>query len=869
MVEARQEIPMDPFSSKDIFQLKYLAIHDEEPWHGFSVNTNSSGDHLHLADIEGVDVPDLDPKILKLSLDDVSLDVLDISETTPSDSQTAGSMISQERLDENREGDIWNAKYLSDKCPKNKLLRWDHFNKSSEDSTAPNYLSEAEPSLYDAVRSHSWRVINQLDCKYVRLEHFLPAALNVLVGRSSSVFEWNEKNSVFETALDRFALPGHSDIQTTVLCEALSSCGSSFRHIQTFCKASATMDATTFAIRSCLLHVLNGIEHDWQHKAVAQLSLVRLQRICIKHAEMYEILHPIIAFVRSAKDESHTIAKVIQYIDQTWLSNDSLRALLTDMAVRILQPGIDETCKQIGLDTPRLNAAADTVWIFARLLPHCYSTFQEVVKCLTVGNEHGARMKLRQHNTTTLELVHQWSDLPDIQRKSDGLEAESRKAHESQEFVEVAREEASSDMEAVNPFRLDFQFNPDAFDAIHEQSTSDAHLSNLLSNALGDKTQTNVPDISPMQMLELSLRPFLEAQRRVCSYTLLRSVFLEHDLVAHLNLLREFSLLGNGHFAARLSKALFDANENSAEGRRKTGLTAGLRLENRDVWPPASSELRLVLMDLLSEGLGTGKTAILIDSISFAIRDLPEEDIELCRDVHSIHALDFLRLAYAAPNPILELIITSPIVEKYDRIFKFLLILLRMHALAKSLVRTNVGRREGGFAENPNRRFCLDLYYFVSGFLDYALNVAIDGPWRTVFHYFRTVHESLVDDDYNRCMSLVGSLEQLRTAHEDALDSILTALLLKGKQSKLFATTCEVFTVGLRFAKDHSGRSGQDCTKQYKALQWALDNWFLQTNRSMQECDSTSLQLLNHLLIKVDFSGYYQRKMKVRSGLKS
>ena len=118
--------------------------------------------------------------------------------------------------------------------------------------------------------------------------------------------------------------------------------------------------------------------------------------------------------------------------------------------------------------------------------------------------------------------------------------------------------------------------------------------------------------------------------------------------------------------------------------------------------PPASSELRLALMGILAEsftqtsfqgiGIPREQDASLSDAISFAIRDLSDIEIEKCRDANSIYALDFLRLQYKPPSALLSAILTPSSARKYDRIFKHLLRLLRMRAVAQGLIRSVNGR---------------------------------------------------------------------------------------------------------------------------------------------------------------------------------
>ena len=125
------------------------------------------------------------------------------------------------------------------------------------------------------------------------------------------------------------------------------------------------------------------------------------------------------------------------------------------------------------------------------------------------------------------------------------------------------------------------------------------------------------------------------------------------------------------------------SDQSSSEGRRKSQGKTGLRLQNRDAWPPTTSELRLVLTGILSESFASDSYAArqrtaspeaqdrgFSEAMSFAIRDLSDLELEKCRDADSIYALDFLRLQYKPPSALLDTILTLASQKKYDLIFK-------------------------------------------------------------------------------------------------------------------------------------------------------------------------------------------------------
>lgn len=122
---------------------------------------------------------------------------------------------------------------------------------------------------------------------------------------------------------------------------------------------------------------------------------------------------------------------------------------------------------------------------------------------------------------------------------------------------------------------------------------------------------------------------------------------------------------------------------------------------------------------------------------------------------------------------------------------------------------------------------------------------------------FETVHNSLLAEDYDRCMSVAGSISQLCKMHEDALNEILAALFLKKTHAKLFAATCEIFRIGLDFARDDDVNGlKQNSTVHYKELRQALDNWVSLARKTTSDGRNREFRIVDHLLVKFDQSRY-------------
>ncbi|KAF8718598.1 hypothetical protein AX14_011748 [Amanita brunnescens Koide BX004] len=178
------------------------------------------------------------------------------------------------------------------------------------------------------------------------------------------------------------------------------------------------------------------------------------------------------------------------------------------------------------------------------------------------------------------------------------------------------------------------------------------------------------------------------------------------NLRAHLELLRSFLLVTLPAFESRLSLALFsDAEEYELDSRRNgTSLYSFRRRRNNkkyvpgaqpwavglatdlfdgDKWPPVGTDLGYLLRTVIVDSIGVGENEDDRDKVreeaeyrlGFAIRDLPAGSVKWM-DPLSIEALDFLYMDYKPPRA-LEVLITPDILSKYQRMFAFILRLMR------------------------------------------------------------------------------------------------------------------------------------------------------------------------------------------------
>lgn len=338
-------------------------------------------------------------------------------------------------------------------------------------------------------------------------------------------------------------------------------------------------------------------------------------------------------------------------------------------------------------------------------------------------------------------------------------------------------------------------------------------LPNCIYNDLLDE-EIFAPPLSLLSVL--SFKPIITSQALLINRACLRLLFKEHSIQSHFFLLHRYCLFGDGVFASRLSHALFDPELDSAERRkgRSRAVVSGLKLGSRDIWPPASSELRLALMGILTEsyyesGRGAEGSSMfreeLPGGLSFAIRDMPEDELQRCMDPNSIEALDFLRLQYRPPPP-LDAVITQASLAKYDIVFKLLLRVIRMLFVANQLFRDTKARLAVRQAvDHISQSFRIESHHFVSAICRYFFN-GVQANWDTLQRRLEEVEKAFDRDG----TSDGDSLHRLRDFHESLLDRLMFTLILRKRQTQVMKLLEEIFSLILVFARHTRTEASQD-----------------------------------------------------------
>lgn len=310
-------------------------------------------------------------------------------------------------------------------------------------------------------------------------------------------------------------------------------------------------------------------------------------------------------------------------------------------------------------------------------------------------------------------------------------------------------------------------------------------------------------------------------------------LFFNHfHIKDHFSILYNFFLLGDEVFRSGLTKALLSTDDNN-DGR---SVVAGISLKEH-CWPPKASDLTMALRVTVLESMSLlpGETRSRLcaawdgdmdidDLITFGVRDSNKQDNssgnvlgKLLRFILSpyqviylhtricattdIGALDFLYLVYRAPHP-LDLVITRPVLEKLNRLFSFLLQIIRINAAAKSIYGSSRCPRDLSTA-----RFRVG--QFVAALSNYVFGTAIEATWNT----FVKRMNDYSNDSFFKSMDLVTFSEYL----EHIFDRMLFQCFLKQNQRPIKMTLNRVLEDVLAFVVAlETGRPHADCVQAFK-----------------------------------------------------
>ncbi|KZO94300.1 hypothetical protein CALVIDRAFT_599972 [Calocera viscosa TUFC12733] len=311
------------------------------------------------------------------------------------------------------------------------------------------------------------------------------------------------------------------------------------------------------------------------------------------------------------------------------------------------------------------------------------------------------------------------------------------------------------------------------------------------------------------------------ARSKVISHALLETLLSPPsqeggaDLLAYIHILKSFHLLSFTPFTELLANALFvhpspeiaHAPGTRSRVRARLGIASlphqvtgeefaavglGVGLTQRGQWPPGGSDLnwilRRVVIDALAADMQGRAESTHIDKVweeadsivGFGIRDIEEGD-DAWLDPLAVEALDFLDLQYKVPRS-LAVILSDNVVSKYRGIFSFLLRVLRVDTVVRTIFHPSFHESLFPASAQHTRLLYRTRFLaqsFITSLVDYLFDTAIRSPWDAFHARLTHVRESNAHDTELQDVFAVAAY------HDAVMDSILEGCMLRSHQTKL------------------------------------------------------------------------------------
>ncbi|KAI1330843.1 Spc97/Spc98 family protein [Xylariaceae sp. FL0255] len=744
---------------------------------------------------------------------------------------------------------------------------WDAFLSPDASSVRPIFITEAGPQAYDAalLAENDPLKIDSVGHLVIQTNAYLASLLALSLGRASVFFLWQEKDAQFRPVSKTFRISGYS---TACLQDLQSSCirsGTRIRYLSAYVRLTykRRTSPVKIALAKTVDIILLAIQRQLGDYGGKVRTTLQLQSLIEPVEAVLAHIRDLVTKLSRIKTDEQILSKLFHETSLLENENSLVRQMMCEILSRVSEPWTDFSEKWIGVKPEEGNQMAldGPGKSFAKVVrmtrvddfgfeaeepeyildEACMPSFVPIDIALVMFEAGKTLRLLRTYHPNhslcrvgaivssgppTFRWLFDWESIEKLQDDVRLYEEAMLRIILNKEAVRGERSGDSVLDESDQAMGLDV-FGCDgsqlesqllasirALDQPPPTATREDRLSRLIDEHIfqqNSEPKQAVSNFNPhWSLLPLhSFGPLVSAQARLINREYMRLLFSTHNLREHLRVQKEYQLLGNGMFCSRLSHALFDVDLEPAERQAGVALQGGimgLRMTGRDNWPPASSELRLSLMGILSETYahpssgpldrGHGETKDLPGDLSFTIRDMTEEEIEKCIDPNSLEALDFLRLSYKAPKP-LSPILTAGLLVKYDRIFKMLLRLLRLLYVIGQVFRdTSRLTRPGRATCNSWFRFQTEARHFVQSISNYFFDVGIQVPWERFEKWL-----DQVQSDPEQRRNRVVSPDEVREEHERMLDHILHTLLLRKRQQPVLSLLEDILGLILKFSR--------------------------------------------------------------------
>lgn len=746
---------------------------------------------------------------------------------------------------------------------------WDGFTMPDIPPAEPIFITEAGPSAYDAASNSTDDALGLKNTNHnvVETHPYITSLIALAMGRASIFFTWSEKLGSFVQDLDKIRVSGLSEDVLEGLQARCLRCGDISRFLHVFVQITYKThpSAGRVALAKAIDTVLLIVQTKLGGQAREVRSLLQLQSLVTPVYTILDYFNRLVAKLNKTRTDEQMLSTLCDETQALEHGEELLGEIIREVLARVSEPWLDFAQKWLGVKSEEGNPITkdgpgkcfvkveDIAYVddfgfeseetdytlderrIPTFVPDDTARIMfETGKNLRLLRTHHAEHPLchmgvvLSKNPPSLEWHYSWSSIQELQKRVNEYETSLLQA------IRYTRSGLNGNTQSVQSVsrtgyelqlfgREETQLVGQLMASIQElnQPLPTASSTDRLSQLLHDRLFADASsgesaslDLTPHWSLLplLSFAPLVEAQSRLVSREYTKLLFSSHKLRDHIVLQKDFQLLGNGIFCDRLSHALFDSDLETAErqaGVARNGGVMGLRLGSRDTWPPASSELRLALMGVLTESylpiskqVSWGREQpTLPGDLSFAVRDLSDEEIEKCMNPGSLEALDFLRLSYKPPAQLAP-IFTPVILVKYDKILKLLLRILRMLFVAGELYKDiNGGTSKWFDATDVALRFRIEAEHFISSITTYFFDTGIGLPWRRFEAWLDKVQSDLENDELADKRTSVVSPDNIREHQEQVLDSIMHTLLLRKRQQPVLKVLEDIFTLILKFSK--------------------------------------------------------------------
>ncbi|KAJ5351439.1 hypothetical protein N7452_000413 [Penicillium brevicompactum] len=860
---------LDPFSSESLWRLSKFSIEALQPLESLPWNTSLSGkfDPISRFEIPNEPLDKVDP-VWKLELFPSGLEPPESAADSSIDpsidglSDASGDCLKDIPQEDN---DIWSSKlFQEDNDQPIPQKSWEKYHDRPFQEPMSAYVSESGAQGFDAVLAHQQAITGKMSPRMVRTDVFLRSLLRLGLGWSSAFFRWNTTSNQFDRAIEDFRISGISSPALENIIGHVLHIGTNVQRMRSFAQhppSKCRELPALYTLRSTTAAIIFILEQQISDHSKSIDSLLQIRALFHRCGDLIGALAAIVGAAQIAVSDAQVISTVMERSISFTQRFGWMEKLLHEVVIRVTQPWFRFIENWVGLrsEETALKQELASGKSFVRLevdepgkfktgparVDHMYqaqhmpsfipvdqsrSMFESGCSLQLLKQSHpdhpiARRDVLSRTGGLQLHFATSWADIEQIQTRAKeyelSLRAEIERYHRGDSTEEHSSNESTAHtVDIGSTFEL---FDIDGESSAQGPATSNATLSKDVFHQLIAKarrvepepigqTSTLGPELA--SGLHLSIAPILATQALLIDYSCLHHLFKEHNLRQHLSIQWRFQLLGEGSFVSRLSNSLFDPEMESGErraGKVRSGIDTGLRLGSRDTWPPASSELRLVLIGLLGDCYFGNKDADdsekahirrdneLPGGLSFGIRELSDEEIDRCRNPNAIEALDFLRLHYTPPR-VLESIITARSLNKYDQLFKHLLRLLRMVSAVKGIVRDSTSRGSlSGDTRNVFQKFRVDAQHFVLAFSDYCFHIGIGSIWQRFQDTLAKIERCINRGDIDGTIEAAHSVPRLRDYHEDILDQMLFAFFLSKRHAQAAKLLETIFGTVLAF----------------------------------------------------------------------